>query len=73
MIGLSRTAPEKWTLPSLKDAFMTVDNGWLLMYVMHSPGSVNDSYVENVLDDKHVDRLGLPTNKYKSYGEVKYA
>lgn len=40
------------------------------MYVTKGNGSVNDSYIRPVLDEFHMKRLGISTDKYEVCEDV---
>lgn len=67
MVGMLRTATCVLTLLSVRTTLTQVVEWWVRTYVTNSLGSVNDCYVEQVSDDGHIERLGVPTKINEDY------
>lgn len=65
-LGMSGTASSVWTLPPVIREFISEDKSLLRICIENAPEPVSDCYVEQDLNDKHSDRLGVPTERYVS-------
>lgn len=51
-----------------EETFILIDERWLRTNMTDALGLVHDCYVRQVLDDGHIQLLGVPTKSYKVYG-----
>lgn len=65
-----RTEAKIWTRPSLRKAYISVDENWFQTYAMDTIGPLIDCYVENTLDDSLIDVISSLAEKYKVYIET---
>lgn len=64
-VGISRTATNVWKLPSVRNMFISVDQGWFETYMTEAFEYVNDCYAGQVIDDGHIALLVLLTETYE--------
>lgn len=70
VMGMSRSATNICTLPSIKRTFSSVEKRWFRSYVTDMLASMNDRYVEQVLEGGHIDLLWEPTEAYETYKDL---
>lgn len=68
-MGISTLVTNVWRLSSARR--ISVEEKWFWTNVAHILLSVNDCYVGRVLDESHINLLGVSSEMRKTYGEVR--
>lgn len=71
VMGMSTTALNVLTLPSMRKKLISVDEMRFRTYVTNAFGSLNDHCVGQVPDDGHIALPGIPTKIYKDNKKAK--
>lgn len=70
VMGMLRWESSVWALSFVKRAFMSVQEWLFCSCVTAVPGSVNECFVEQVLNEGHVQLLEKRTEEHEACGEV---
>lgn len=62
---MSTMATNPWTITSVMKAFISKNKKWFRTYVTADFGDVNDNYAGLILDDPHIEQVGVPKKKYE--------
>lgn len=66
-------ATNVWKITGVKRTIIRVEEQWARTYVRDSSGSVNDFYVENILEQCLIELLGQPTIGSETCEELKWS
>lgn len=70
LIKMSRTVTNVWTLTSVRKTSISVNGRWFRTYLTDALGPVTKSYVEQVLDEGHIQLQRISTEKYEICKEM---
>lgn len=70
VIGMSRRSSNVYTVLSVKETFLSVDEWWFQTHVTDALKSVSECYVGQVQNEGHIYLILVPTEKGEACGHV---